>query len=135
MTQPERDDTELMRALLRTGFYISPGEYVIREKIALSERPIRFKDGLPMFSFGVVVGLLLMAMLCGCSSTEVLEIGGGSYTLTSQAHVHCPAGSREEAVQQANDYCDRSHKKPRIQSFDDKILIDGCTSSIVFQCD
>lgn len=74
-------------------------------------------------------------LLSGCASTDVLDIGSGWYSLTGRAHVNCPAGSREEAVEAANEYCDRLHKKPSISTFDDKVLPYQCTSSIVFRCD
>lgn len=81
--------------------------------------------------------VLLPILLAGCAhSPDVLEMGAGSYSLTGEAHSNCPAGSREEAVDQAKDYCERRHQKPQIESFDDKI--EGplrCTSSIVFRCE
>lgn len=65
MTQKDNkpDDTELIRSLLRTGIHISPGTYTIRERIDLGKRPIAFKEGLPIFLFGIAVGITFMAMM------------------------------------------------------------------------
>lgn len=40
-----------------------PGTYVIREQVDLTKRSVRFKEGLPLFLFGVAVGMILMAMM------------------------------------------------------------------------
>lgn len=67
--------------------------------------------------------LLLAAVVLlftGCTHPNVQDAGNGRHVVTGTASSGGYTGSHEEAIDQANEYCDKSHQKAVIESFDDK---------------
>jgi hypothetical protein len=58
--------------------------------------------------------------LIGCSHVHVQELGDGRYSLTVVTPSAGYAGSHEQAVDQADEYCARSSQSAVVESFDDK---------------
>jgi hypothetical protein len=80
------------------------------------------------------VGLLAVA---GCKHTQVAEMGSGEHSLTAAAPSGGYDGSREEAIEQANEYCHKSRQQAVIDGFYDKPELGPHgehTSSIIFKC-
>jgi hypothetical protein len=81
----------------------------------------------------------VVALLVGCASSnvQVQDMGNGQHSLTATAPSGGFAGSHEEAVEQANDYCGRSGQQAVIDGFYDKSALGAegeHTSSIIFRC-
>ena len=67
----------------------------------------------------------------------VEDMGGGQHSLTATASSGGYYGSREAAVQEANDYCSRSGQRAVTAGFYDKAEIGAHgehTTSIIFTC-
>jgi hypothetical protein len=79
----------------------------------------------------------VVLLILGCSHPNVQDAGNGGHVVTGTASSGGYTGSHEEAIDQANEYCDKSHQKAVIESFDDKPG-EGPkgehTSSMVFTC-
>ena len=76
-------------------------------------------------------------LLTGCTHLDVQDAGNGRHVVTGTASSGGYTGSHEEAIDQANEYCDKSHQKAVIESFDDKPGVGAKgehTSSMVFTC-
>jgi hypothetical protein len=76
-------------------------------------------------------------LLAGCTHLDVQDAGNGRHVVTGTASSGGYTGSHEEAIDQANEYCDKSHQKAVIESFDDKPSVGPKgehTSSMVFSC-
>jgi hypothetical protein len=83
----------------------------------------------------VVLGIL--ALLSGCTHTEVQDMSNGQHSLTATADSGGVAGSHEEAVEQANGYCARGGQQAVIGAFYDKAAVGvhgEHTSTIIFSC-
>ena len=78
-------------------------------------------------------------LLAGCAHgrPQVQEMGNGQHSLTATASSGGFSGSREEAVERANDFCARTGQQPAIDGFYDKPELGPLgehTSSIIFRC-
>jgi hypothetical protein len=62
-----------------------------------------------------VLGLLLAS----CAYVAIQDLPNGQHALTSKAKSGGYAVSRQQAVEDANDYCERSRQHATVQSFDD----------------
>jgi hypothetical protein len=85
---------------------------------------------------GICAALALL-LVGACEHLKVEEIGGGHYTLTAVSPSGGYNGSHEEAVEQANEYCERSHQTAVIEGFNDKPdlgLAGEHTSVVTFSC-
>jgi predicted small secreted protein len=81
--------------------------------------------------------LATIALLAGCANTTVQDMSNGQHSLTATAESGGVAGSHEEAVEQANDYCARSGQQAVIGSFYDQAEVGARgehTSTIIFSC-
>ena len=82
----------------------------------------------------ILAGILV---LVGCAHVPVQDMGHGRHSLTATADTGGFAGSREEAIELANDYCARAGQQALIDGFYDKSGIGPLgehTSSILFRC-
>lgn len=85
-----------------------------------------------MKAVAVVAGIALF--VAGCATEpEVLEIGNDSYSLTAHAQMGI-ASSRQEAVDDAKEFCGKQHKTAVISSFEDSGDWHGYTTSVIFTC-
>jgi hypothetical protein len=78
-----------------------------------------------------------IALLAGCAHTAVQAMSNGQHSLTATADSGGVAGSHEEAVEQANEYCARSGQQAVIGAFYDKAELGAGgehTSTIIFSC-
>jgi hypothetical protein len=87
----------------------------------------------------VAIAAALVASLAaaGCEHAHVADMGSGQHSLTAVAPSGGYDGSREEAIQEANDYCGKSRQQPVIDGFYDKPELGPHgehTSSIIFKC-
>jgi len=76
-------------------------------------------------------------LLAGCSRPNVQDTGNGQHLVTGTAASGGYTGSREEAIEQANEYCEKSKQRAVIESFDDKPGVGPKgehTSGMVFTC-
>ena len=77
-------------------------------------------------------------LLGGCAHVEVQEMGHGQHSLTAGSTFGGGyAGSREEAIQQANSFCGRSGEQAVIDGFYDKSGLGPLGehySTIIFNC-
>jgi len=83
--------------------------------------------------------LILTAALLvtACTHLNVQDAGNGRHLVTGSAASGGYTGSREEAIEQANAYCDESHQRAVIDSFDDKPGVGPRgehTSGMLFTC-
>jgi len=75
--------------------------------------------------------------LGACTHEPVAEVGEGRHALLAMSVSGGYAGSHEEALEKANDYCARWHQQAVIEGFDDKPEVGPVgqhTSSVVFSC-
>jgi len=108
--------------------------WICKEDQWLGSRAIawRVRDSLRMLVF-VLAGLAFVS----CAHVEVRDLGSGQHSLTAEAPSGGYAGSHEEAVQKANDYCTKFHQAAVIDGFYDKPGIGALgehTSRIIFRC-
>ena len=78
-----------------------------------------------------------LVLVAGCSRPNVQDARNGQHVVTGTAASGGYTGSREEAIEQANAYCDKSKQRAVIDSFDDKPGVGSKgehTSSMVFTC-
>jgi hypothetical protein len=77
-------------------------------------------------------------LLSGCAHPlPVADMGAGQHSLTATSSSGGYYGSREEAVEEANDYCGRSGQRAVTAGFYDKAEIGPHgehTTSIIFTC-
>jgi len=80
----------------------------------------------------------VVVLVAGCTHhPQVQEMGNGQHSLTATAPSGGFDGSREEAIEEANDFCHRSGQQPVIDGFYDKSALGPLgehTSSIIFRC-
>ena len=79
----------------------------------------------------------IVALLAGCTHLQVQEMGNGQHSLSATAPSGGFDGSREAAIEAANDFCHRSAQQPVIDGFYDKAALGPLgehTSSIIFRC-
>jgi hypothetical protein len=79
----------------------------------------------------------VVALVAGCSHAQVQDMSNGQHSLTATASSGGFDGSREEAIEQANDFCQRTGQQPVIDGFYDKSALGPLgehTSSIIFRC-
>jgi len=79
----------------------------------------------------------LMFLVVSCAHLEVQDMGNGQHSLSAVASSGGYAGSHEEAVERANDFCRKSGQQAVIDGFYDKPDIGPLgehTSSIIFSC-
>ncbi len=76
------------------------------------------------------------ALLTGCAHVEALAIGNGNYSLTATAQLGF-GSSRQEAVDDANEFCAKQHKSAIVTSFSDAgpQAFVGYSTSVVFRCE
>jgi hypothetical protein len=82
----------------------------------------------------ILFGVLLLS---GCAHLDVADMGNGQHALTAVSSSGGYAGSHEEAVERANEYCGKSRQTALIEGFDDKPGVGPLgehTSSVVFTC-
>jgi hypothetical protein len=75
--------------------------------------------------------------LSACTHEPISDVGAGRHALVAVSASGGYAGSHEEAVERANDYCARSHQQAVIEGFDDKSEVGPVgehSSSVVFSC-
>jgi hypothetical protein len=80
---------------------------------------------------------VLIALLGGCTHLQVQDMGNGQHSLSATAPSGGFDGSREAAIQDANDFCNRSGQQAVIDGFFDKSALGPLgehTSSIIFRC-
>jgi hypothetical protein len=83
------------------------------------------------------VTLLGMAALLGCAQPQVQDMRNGQHSLSATAPSGGYSGSREAAIERANDYCARSGQQAVIAGFYDKPQLGAAgehTSSLIFSC-
>jgi hypothetical protein len=79
----------------------------------------------------------LLALLAGCTHVQVQDMGNGQHSLSATAPSGGFDGSREEAIEEANDFCHKSGQQAVIDGFFDKSALGPLgehTSSIIFRC-
>jgi hypothetical protein len=79
----------------------------------------------------------IVALLVGCTHAAVQDMRNGQHSLSATARSGGFDGSREEAIEQANEFCRRSGQQPIIDGFYDKSALGPLgehTSSIIFRC-
>lgn len=80
---------------------------------------------------------LALLLLAGCSDLKVDDLADGRHALTSTSPSGDYYGSREEAVDRANEYCHRYKQTAVIERFEDEPvtgLQSGRTTRVVFTC-
>lgn len=83
------------------------------------------------------VTLLGMVALLGCAQPQVQDMSNGQHSLTATAPSGGYSGSREEAIERANEYCARSGQQAVIDGFYDKPQLGAAgehSSSLIFSC-
>jgi len=78
-----------------------------------------------------------LAFLLGCTHVSVQDLGKGRYSLTATAPSGGYYGSREAAVEEANEFCKRHGEAAVTDGFYDKSEVGPRgehTSSILFRC-
>jgi hypothetical protein len=83
------------------------------------------------------VTLCGIVALVGCGHVPVQELGDGRYSLTVVTASEGYAGSHEQAVEEADDYCARSRQSVAVESLDDKPAagLEGKhATSVIFTC-
>ena len=79
-----------------------------------------------------------MLLLAACAHTSpVQDLGNGMHAVTASANWGGYTGSREEAISQANEFCDKSDQTAGIESFEDKRGVSPKgeqTSTLNFKC-
>jgi hypothetical protein len=78
-----------------------------------------------------------LAAVSGCAHTSVQDLGHGRYSLTATAPSGGFDGSREAAVESANEFCRRQAEAAVTDGFYDKSAIGPHgehTTSILFRC-
>jgi len=81
--------------------------------------------------------LSLLLLLGACAHLNVTDSADGRHRVTGSAASGGYTGSREEAIEQANDFCGRSRQRAVIESFDDKPEVGPKgehTSELEFSC-
>jgi hypothetical protein len=81
--------------------------------------------------------LAAVLLLAGCAHVEVRDLGDGRHALTAVSPSGGFAGSHEEAVERANDFCAKPHQRVAIERFEDQPGVGPRgehTSSLVFTC-
>jgi hypothetical protein len=81
--------------------------------------------------------LAAVFLLAGCAHVEVRDLGDGRHALTAVSPSGGFAGSHEEAVERANEYCAKSRQRVAIERFEDQPGVGPRgehTSSLVFTC-
>jgi hypothetical protein len=84
-----------------------------------------------------VAAVAAATAVVGCQPVHVADMGSGQHSLTAVAPSGGYDGSREAAVEEANDFCHRSHQRVVIDGFYDKPELGRQgehTSSIIFKC-
>jgi hypothetical protein len=79
----------------------------------------------------------VLCLLAGCAPTDVVDIGHGQYSVTATSPSAGYYGSREEAVERANDFCARHDQAAAADAFYDKPEVGPLgehTSTILFRC-
>ena len=80
---------------------------------------------------------LALAVIAGCAHLDVQDLGQGRYSLTASAPSGGFYGSREAAVEQANEFCRRQGEAAVTDGFYDKSELGPQgerTTSILFRC-
>lgn len=75
--------------------------------------------------------------VAGCEHAHVADMGSGEHSLTAVAPSGGYDGSHEAAIEEADDYCHRSHQQAVIDGFYDRSELGPHgehTSSIIFKC-
>ena len=78
-----------------------------------------------------------VALMMDCAHVAVRDLGEGRHALTAVASSGGYAGSHEEAVEEANEFCRRSRQTAVIERFEDSPAIGPQgehTSNAVFTC-
>jgi hypothetical protein len=81
--------------------------------------------------------LAAVLLLTACAQLQVQDLGNGRHSLTAVSPSGGYAGSHEEAVELANDYCGKSRQRAVIERFDDEPGVGPNgehTSGLVFSC-
>jgi len=76
-------------------------------------------------------------LLASCAHVAVQDIGHGQHSLTASAPSGGYDGSREEAIEEANEYCAKAAQNAVIDGFFDKSALGPNgehSSSIIFRC-
>ena len=79
----------------------------------------------------------VVTLLAGCTHAPVQDMSNGQHSLSATAPSGGFDGSREEAIEAANDFCQRSGQQAVIDGFYDKSALGPLgehTSSIIFRC-
>jgi hypothetical protein len=79
----------------------------------------------------------VVSLVLGCAHSTVRDLGDGRHALTAVASSGGYAGSHEEAVEEANEFCRHSRQTAVIDRFDDSPVLGPLgehTSSTVFTC-
>jgi hypothetical protein len=80
---------------------------------------------------------LSLLMLAGCHHPQVLNMQNGQHSITATAPSGGFSGSREQAIEQANDYCAHAHQQAELAGFFDKSELGAKgehTSTLIFNC-
>jgi hypothetical protein len=65
------------------------------------------------------LGAGALLLLSACAYVPIQDLADGGHSLTATAKSGGYAVSREQALEDANDYCARSRKRALVQSYDD----------------
>lgn len=76
--------------------------------------------------------IAISALLCGCASEAVIDMGAGNHAATGSS-IRGFQAARVNAVESATEYCSKSDMKPVIQSFQDGFEAEYL-SSVIFSC-
>ena len=83
------------------------------------------------------LGFAGLALVIGCTHLDVQNLGRGRYSLTATAPSGGFYGSREAAVEEANEFCKRQSETAVTDGFYDKPELGPRgehTTSILFRC-
>jgi hypothetical protein len=80
---------------------------------------------------------VIVTLLAGCTHVQVQDMRNGQHSLSATAPSGGFDGSREQAIEEANDFCHKSAQQAVIDGFYDKSALGPLgehTSSIIFRC-
>ena len=80
---------------------------------------------------------LSLVILTGCHHPQVVNMQNGQHSITATAPSGGFSGSRELAIEQANDYCAHARQQPELDGFFDKSELGPNgehTSTLIFNC-
>jgi hypothetical protein len=83
------------------------------------------------------MGLLALSGSAACTHIPVQDLGNGQRSVTATAPSGGYSGSREAAIELANEFCAKSGQQPELDGFFDKSELGRKgehSSSLIFNC-